>query len=230
MQYTRWVDKATAFLKQIRCSRRAAVKARARSFPPLPAAAVSAIEKKIDRPVPKPIRSFWINTTSGFDFRYEWTLSTELQERIGGLLSGQSNLFGGARLCPARDLATLLTDCSDWANSTWIADSAYELRIWEAAFPLCALRNGDFLALDCRKKNDDPPVIYLSHEDTSQHLAPDLATFLKAWEGLCYIGPEIWMLRPFIDRRTGYLDRNCTNAERIRHLFRQTAVPRKSLS
>src|SRR5438128_1849021 len=125
MDYTRWVDRATAFLKQL-CGRRGArVKARARSSPPLPAAAVSAIEKKIDRPVPKPIQALWMDTTSGFDFRYEWNLSTELRERIGGLLSGQGRLFGGARLCPARDLATLLTDCSDWANSTWISDSAY---------------------------------------------------------------------------------------------------------
>jgi len=219
MDYTRWVDKATSFLKQIRGRRRTGVKARARSFPPLTAAAVSAIERKIDRAVPKPIRSFWINTTSGFDFRYEWSLSTELQEQIGGLLSGQNRLYGGARLCAARDIATLLTDCSDWANSTWIADSNHELRLWESAFPFCALRNGDFLALDCRKKNDDPPVIYLSHEETSERLCPDLAAFLKAWEGLCYIGPEIWMLRPFIDRRTGRLDRTGTNAKRIRDLF-----------
>ena len=219
MDYTRWVDKATALIKTIRGRRRAGVKAGARSSPPLTTAAVSAIERRIDRAVPKPIRSFWTNTASGFDFRYEWTVSTGLQERIGSLLSGQSRLHGGARLCSARDIATLLTDCSDWANSTWIADYDYELRLWESAFPLCALRNGDFLALDCRKKNDDPPVIYLSHEETSQRLAPDLAAFLKAWERLYYIGPEIWMLRPFIDRRSGYLDRNCKNAERLRDFF-----------
>jgi hypothetical protein len=138
---------------------------------------------------------------------------------MGSLLGCQSRLFGGARLAPARDIAALLADCSDWANSTWIADSQYELRIWEAAFPFCALNNGDYLALDCRRKKGDPAVIYLSHEDSSQPLAPDLVTFLKTWEGLCYLGPEIWMLRPFVDKRTGNLNRNSKSAARIRDLF-----------
>ena len=65
--------------------------------------------------------------------------------------------------------------------------------------------NGDYLALDLRAIETDPPVVYLNHDDESFLLSPDFVAFLSAWERLCYIGPEHWLLSEFAGAG-GYLD------------------------
>lgn len=61
------------------------------------------------------------------------------------------------------------------------------------------MANADFIALDGRKNSDDPAVLYLSHDDESKTIAPNLATFLNEWACLKYVGPESWMLDGFLD-------------------------------
>lgn len=81
-------------------------------------------------------------------------------------------------------------DCKEWATDTWIAEYPEDKEMWLKAIPLAALPTGDFLALDGRMKSDDPPVIYLNHEDSSEVVAPSLREFLVAWEKLGYVEPR----------------------------------------
>ena len=46
--------------------------------------------------------------------------------------------------------------------------------------------------------------------------------FLKVWEQLCHIGPELWMREPFLDSETGYLRADTKDAALLRDLFRET--------
>lgn len=82
--------------------------------------------------------------------------------------------------------------------------------------------NGDYLAAELGKGSDNPPIVYLSHDGDSRLLAPSLMDFLKVWEQLCYIGPELWMLEPFLDSETGYLRADTKDAALLRDLFRET--------
>ena len=98
-----------------------------------------------------------------------------------------------------------------------MADEDAQRVIWESSRPFLQLDNGDCLALDLRNRTD-PPVTYLNHDDESIAIAPSFDEFLRAWEGLCYLGPEHWLL---CESRgaDGYLDANSDRAGRLRALF-----------
>jgi hypothetical protein len=64
---------------------------------------------------------------------------------------------------------------------------------------LYARRRGlDYLALDVGSDKTDPPVVYLNHDDENVAIAANLVDFLRAWEGLYYLGPEHWLLLEFV--------------------------------
>jgi hypothetical protein len=48
-------------------------------------------------------------------------------------------------------------------------------------------------------------VLYLNHEEAPSIIAGSFSSFMKAWESLFYVGPEIWMLEPFLNS-SGHLD------------------------
>jgi hypothetical protein len=90
---------------------------------------------------------------------------------------------------------------------------------WLHSFPFARLENGDYLAIDLRDEGCRP-VMYLSHDDESRLLSPSFYEYLRTWERLCYVGPEIWMLEPFTDPMTGYLNPETENAKLLRQLFK----------
>jgi hypothetical protein len=45
---------------------------------------------------------------------------------------------------------------------------------------------------------------------------PSFTAFLTACERLGYLGPEIWMLEPFLDPATGHLDADSEPAQALR--------------
>ena len=107
----------------------------------------------------------------------------------------------------------------EWARDTWIADEPDQRIIWESALPFVALDNGDYLALDLHADASDPPVVYLCHDDESLLLARNFPEFLAAWERLCYLGPEHWLLEPFIG--DSGLDAESERAKSLRALLLQ---------
>ena len=81
---------------------------------------------------------------------------------------------------------------------------------------------GYYLALDLSQELEDPPVIYLSHEELSTKLADSFTSFLENWSRLCYLGPELWMLRPFLSENglVGLDDK----AKKVRQVLLQDAT------
>ena len=51
-----------------------------------------------------------------------------------------------------------------------------------------------------------------------RHVYGGVRDFLRAWEGLCYLGPEHWLLLEFVGP-DGYLDANSDHVARLRGLF-----------
>jgi hypothetical protein len=65
--------------------------------------------------------------------------------------------------------------------------------------------NGDYLAVRASSTAGRFPILYLCHdaEDggdrrTAFEISSDFEQFLIDWETLCYLGPEIWLLRRFL--------------------------------
>jgi hypothetical protein len=114
------------------------------------------------------------------------------------LFPNETSIYGGPELGPVNALPDYLRSCGEWAKMFEDAREEDESQHWGSALPVIAVSNGDYVALEgSTPMDDDPPVIYLSHEGQSARLAESFTAFLGTWERLCYLGPEIWMLETF---------------------------------
>ncbi len=166
--------------------------------PPLEPAEVDRLQSAMGRLLPGVLRRFLERGSGALDCRYSFHPGADgtERERIAAWFPGLTSIYGGPRLM-ARELPDLARSAAQWASETWIAEDPAERATWEGALPIIGLDNGDFLALDVRSEEDDPPVVYLAHDDGSVLLALSMTAFLTAWEAMGYVGPEIWLLGAF---------------------------------
>jgi len=139
-------------------------------------------------------------------FRYRWEGPDASRQLARCGLADSDALWGG----PAFDLAALPSlwrEMRQQAERCFVsgAEAETEREFWLSSVPLMRMDNGDYLALE-RGEGALAEVRYLSHEAPGEVLADSLLEFLEAWEGLGYVGPEIWMLEPFRRPETGRLD------------------------
>jgi len=218
LDFAGWVARAQEFVDRIEGLPGVEVGSRAVE-PPVAPEQLGRIEAAIGRPIPGALRQFLTGGASRVDCAYGYKpIDAELEE-LRSLLPYETRLYGGARLCAAAELPNHVRSTAEWARETWVADDPEQRALWEAGLPFAALDNGDFLALDTRGGSPDPEVIYLCHDDASSVVAPTFTEFLARWEKLCYIGPEHWLLDPFLGL-DGTLDAETEGAARLRELFR----------
>jgi hypothetical protein len=70
-------------------------------------------------------------------------------------------------------------------------------------------------------------VLYLSHDGDTAHLADSFTAFLMAWERLCYLGPEIWLLDRFLGDDGILAPGSPLRADRLRRLLGLPNVERE---
>ena len=213
-----WVARARAFTLGLGDLPAAEVRSTSVAAP-LDEADLQALEGALGSILPASLRAFFSRGTSAMDCAYTFKPEGQALDQLRTLLPDESGLFGGASMGPASDLADYTGSVRAWAKDTWIADEPDQRIIWESALPFVALDNGDYLALDLHADASDPPVVYLCHDDESLRLARNLPEFLAAWERLCYLGPEHWLLGPFID--DAGLDAESERAKGLRALLGQ---------
>jgi hypothetical protein len=224
--YKSWTNKTETFISVLRDRTKDRATDRAESHfsdPPLTPADVQRVEADLRLPLPEDLRVFLETASSRFGFRYVWSNFTpEEQEVIGQLYPGQTYLYGGADLCPSWEMADHLDTCREWGEETCIEEFEAEKKLWMNSFPFAAIDNGDYLAISHIGAQEEGchPVVYLSHDDESRPLSPSFPMFLQTWEKLRYIGPEIWMLVPFTDPMTGYLNAGTERAQLLRQIFK----------
>ena len=170
--------------------------------------------------IPTALRQFFSEGCGGVDISYTWipeenTANADSLRRIFG--KTKAEVWGGGPFCIASDLKEWRRNVEAWARESWVADYPEELAMWMNALPIMELANGDYLGLDLRSGCDNPPVLYLSHDDNSQILSTCFTDFLTHWAGVCYVGPEIWMLEPFLSTEN-LLDSTMANALELKIL------------
>lgn len=181
---------------------------------------IALVESTLGNPLPNALRDFFLHGTADLEMSYSWEPNEARREAAEELIDG-STVSGGGTI-RLRDLAKHKEDARAWAEETWLAEEPDQQELWLQSLPFLHLDNGDYLALDLRQPADDPPVLYLSHDDESQKIAASFTSFLQAWEQVCYLGPESWLLEPFIDPGTGLLDGDCANAKKLRQWIRES--------
>ena len=212
-----WVRTAKERIQSLPKRVSGAVEAEVNVTPPLDANEIKSLASELGRSIPPALRGFFERGSGGFVFRYKWALTGAQEKGVKSVLGGDS-AWGGGEFCQAGSFAQWLSDCMEWAEETWVADSPEDLEYWTKSLPILYMDNADFLALDQRTETDDPAVVYLSHDDESKVIAPSFTAFLKEWERLHYIGPESWMLEPFLDEE-GYVSGDTKAAETLRQAF-----------
>jgi hypothetical protein len=200
--YAAWVERARRFVEQLARVPGADVRPTAIAGPAA-RTELAAVENQLGRPLTPSLRELFTIGSAHLDCHYAFE---------------PENLFGGARLGPLSELPEFSRSAAEWAAETWVADAPDQHAMWTSALPFVRMVNGDYLALDPRSADSDPPIVYLNHDDDSSVIAPDLATFLHAWERLAYVGPEHWLLLEFVDGH-GYLDPGSDRAARLRRLL-----------
>ena len=212
--YAAWVERARRFVEQLARVPGTDIRSTAVAEPAT-STQFAAVEKDLGRILTPSLRELFTMGSAHIDCHYVFEADADV---IGTVLPDETRMFGGARLGPLLELPAFSQSAVEWAAETWVADAADQHAMWTSALPFVRMDNGDYLALDLQSAELEPPVVYLNHDDGSSVIAPDLATFLNAWERLAYLGPEHWLLLEFVDSH-GFLDPESDRAVRLRRLL-----------
>jgi hypothetical protein len=221
-RFDEWVHTAKQRIESLPRQVAGEAEAQVTVAPTLSANALDALASHLARPIPESLRAFLQRASGGFVFRFLWTPAGSRVEEIRSALNGEDSVWGGGELCQVSSFAEWLADCKSWAQDTWIAEYPEELAFWTQSFPILRIKNGDFIALDQRTPSDDPAVVYLSHDDESRRIAPSFTAFLREWERLHYVGPESWMIEPFLDE-DGFLSSETEAASALKRAYGDVA-------
>lgn len=186
--------------------------------PPLSDKAVDALATQLALPIPAALKSFLVGACGGFSFRYRWEPNGDSGSALEDLFGGDGRVWGGGDFCLSTSFEEWIEDCKSWAEETWIADSEEDFELWTKSLPILRMENADVLALDLRTPSDDPAVIYLSHDEDSKIIAPTFTSFLREWSRLYCVGPEFWMIEPFLDDE-GHLSAATAGAAELLNLL-----------
>lgn len=220
--YKNWIKQAVSFIDELKRLERffELAEAEISAAPPLTEREFAEIVEQTDKFIPAELKRFWTEGAADCDFRfYMSTSEPEFAARIEDIFGSNKSFYGGANFIAARELTDGLEEIKEWGEETWIAEYPKEPHFWLNSVPFIRIENGDYLSLDITDRKDNPPVIYLSHDDESFIIAESFTDFLTHWANLCYIGPERWDLEDFLNEKR-CLTSDSDKAEKLRELLR----------
>ncbi len=201
---------------------------------PASADSLERFNSEASDPIPSCLLSFFRNAWGRLECRSTWAPHGADREQLGELLPHTQNLYMGLAIPHYEDLPDILQWFREWADQLdaeegFGPESAAMLR---TSYPLAAIGNGDYLALNLETSKIDPAVVYLSHETDLEHapntttVSDSLSEFLHEWERLGYPGPEIWLLTHFLtDSPAPRLSSQTPLAQRWRAFLRDLGLP-----
>lgn len=215
--YQAWVQGAASFVHEVARldARFDEITTEVSVQPPLSVLELEQLETEIGCSLPEGLRRLWLEASRHCMCHYVCgDAKAGALYRIEQIFSDDNALYGGASFVDAQTLPECIADCREWAEF----DDPEQNAFWLNSVPFISLANGDYLGLDTSQVHQESPVVYLSHDDESCIIAPSFASFLESWEGLSYIGPEIWMLDEFRGD-DGTLDATSDKARMLREVL-----------
>lgn len=184
---------------------------------PLNAQEIANLEDEMSCVFPLRLKQFLSTGSGNCQFFYSLTIAEDSVSEVTRLVG--PSIIGEANLCNSSEMPQYQAMCRISAEDfDWIYKIEGEQEIWMNALPFIYMRNGDYLALDLTKDQEDPPVIYLGPTDGHFVVSPNFDEFLKHWEGICYLGPESWIIGEFFDT-TDHLNAATEKARAVRRFF-----------
>ncbi len=160
---------------------------------------IASIEAQLKHPIPSDLRRLFATFSRHIQFGWDWLNPLDLEEFHFPRFYGGIRLGLSLKALPGLQDCLLDTDTLNIQEKAWMeADYPDVLSLEAQAFPFLEVGNGDCLVIDLR----DGHVKYLSHDDpdeTGKVLGQDFHHFMGQWSALGCLGPEIWILEPFLD-------------------------------
>ncbi len=171
---------------------------------------VEKAEAELGCILPEQLRNFFLDF-SGYLYIFS-NLPDELE-----LPEGLEEVFSASFLISLDEVVNAETCRKDWADNCFSdVNNEYD-RVWHGKLGIMTVANGDIIALDVEKEN--PPVVYLSHDDGEGHgavLGTDFFSYLNAIAEVGFCGNEDWQMLPFMDDMTSGINPDCENAKNYR--------------
>ena len=189
--------------------------------PPIPPRELGQYAAQLDLKMPRSLVAFYTTASAGVRLHYSWKPWNERLPLLRQIFEHEYSIYGGARFTAPGSLADHCQGCID-ISAAWAERSSEPtvVEAWKHALPFCDIGNGDLLAFDGTSNQAEPPIIYLSHEEpVVTRISSSFDRFLSDWEQVCYIGPEGWMLRPWLDDDAGNLRVDRPEATALRQLL-----------
>jgi hypothetical protein len=225
MDYKSWVSRSIAFLEGIRALPGEPYLT-IEIAPPLTSAELGRIQSNWHRHLPAELVRFWLEGSANLSGRYGWRPPAEELPSLREVFEYSHSVYGGPRFIAASKVNPNPRDTSYFGGDIMTGDAEECQRtidLWGRSIIIMHVDNGDCLGLDPEAPGcdpDDPPVVYLVHDDSSSdQICPRFTTFLSIWEELSYVGPENWLLNKWLDKNSKTLSTNLHHTSELRRLL-----------
>lgn len=159
--------------------------------PPATLDQIHNIERLLDQDLPESFKKVLLEFSSNFSFKWffdeEMKLPTEFREIFSGRIHWDLNA-----------LINIKDDVEGWIDHVFPDEENDYDKVWHNKLAFCDVGNGDYMAFDLNH-NDNPPIIYLSHDDGEGHgytIANSFMELLENWSRIAFVGEEDtqWLL------------------------------------
>lgn len=183
--------------------------------PPASLAEVQSIENKLGWQIDASFREVLLNFSSKVHF--QWFLGNEFRRDVEG------GIHQGYCAWDAAALVSLEEGRKQWVEVCFSDRDDPFHRIWQTKYVFMSIGNGDYLAID-RDEDARGAVCYLAHDvdDLSVHgacLGYNFIDFLDRWTQLGCVGPDGFLLEPFLQRNDQGLAVDGDEARKWRSVF-----------
>ena len=198
---------------------------------PLSPSQLAEIRSRWQRHLPGELIRYWTEGSSNLNGRYVWTPPPQELAYLKSVFEYNTYIYGGPRFIAASEVDPEPCDTSHFEGDIMSGSEEERQRtldLWGRSIIILDVGNGDCLALDAEAPGcnpDDPPVIYLVHDNSSSdQICPRFSTFLGIWEQMSYIGPEHWLLNYWLDRSSRELSVDLHRTTELRQLLTPRAA------
>ncbi len=175
---------------------------------------IADLEKTLGRQLPASYRSVLTTVSRHVDFRWFGPKPTTFAAPFDEIFSGNLNWS-------IDDAAYYSKDVQAWIEELFTDPNDPYDAVWHHKLPVCAVGNGDYIAVDIHESADEE-MVYLSHDGGNGHghvLAADFDDLLDRWVPLACPGGEDWQWIPFTADRTSMIDPKGTAGKAWRALL-----------
>lgn len=172
---------------------------------------LDAMEEELGQPLPESLRLAFLRFSKGLRFEADFShMASELP-----MAAELKRAVFRARLAfSPQGVLEAERERQDLAENVFTLKTAYD-RLSQNKLGLMLVQNGDVIAADLEEEAEDPPVVYLSHDEGPGHgyrLGDNFGDFIDRVIELGAVGPEDVQLMPFLADEESGLDSEGENA------------------